>query len=363
MPALAVLAAAVLAACAGAPAAQDDPTRAPAGRTAPAVAPPSAGGGAHPTSGRPGPSAITLAFAGDTQAHGVAGRVNEHGLGEAGRVLAQADLAMVNLETVVAEDTSGLVPQPKPFTFVTDPRILTTLRQSGVDVVTVANNHGMDFGQEGMARMLRVKASSPLPMVGLGKDEREAWAPWVTSVRGRRVVVLGATDVLDAHLDWKATATAPGLAKVKDDSGMAGLLEGVRAARASGPDTVVVVYLHSGIEKQRCPTPRQRETARLLSAAGATVVVGSHAHITQTTTRVGETAVAYGLGNFVFGSGSPETTETGVLTVSVPSAGPPALAWSPARIEGGLPRLLHGAERDRGLRRWERRGEGCPDVG
>ncbi|AKT52669.1 hypothetical protein ADJ73_07975 [Arsenicicoccus sp. oral taxon 190] len=322
-----------------------------------------AGAGARPTpSGTRGDASlppITLAFAGDTQAYGVAARLNEVGLGAAGRLLAQADLAMVNLETAVARDRSGLTPQPKPFTFVTGPAILDTLKAEGVDVVTAANNHTMDFGEEGMRRMLEVKATSPVPMVGLGKDADEAWAPWTTEVKGRRVVVFGATDVLDRHLDWKAGPGKLGLAKVMDDDGFARLLAGVRAARAAGPQDVIVVYLHSGVEKERCPTPRQVYTDKALAEAGATVVVGSHAHVLQTTTTVGDTAVAYGLGNFAFGSGSPETLATGVLTVTVPGAGAPSMRFDPARVTGGLPRLLSGAEREQALRSWQSRGQGC----
>lgn len=304
--------------------------------------------------------AITIAFGGDTQAYKSAGRINEEGLGETGKVLAKADLAMVNLETVVAEDRTGLKPQPKQFTFATGPKILESLKSAGVDVVTAANNHTMDFGEEGMKRMLAVKANAPIPMVGLGKDDAEAWAPWTTEVKGRKVVVFGATDVLDDHLDWKATANKAGLAKVKDEAGFAKLLDAVKAARAASPDDVVVVYLHSGTELVRCPTPRQQETMKALATAGADVVIGSHAHILQPTATQGNTAMAYGMGNFVFGSGAPQTRATGVLTVTVPGAdGAPSMTFDPARVTNGLPELLSGTERDDALASWGKLGKGC----
>ncbi|MEL4358466.1 MULTISPECIES: CapA family protein [unclassified Luteococcus] len=303
---------------------------------------------------------ITLAFAGDVQAHNSAGRINDVGLGETGKILAKADLAMLNLETVVAEDRTGLKPQPKPFTFATGPKILDSLKKEGVDVVTAANNHTMDFGDEGMKRMLAVKATSPVPMVGLGKDDAEAWAPWTTEVKGRKVVVFGATDVLDEHLDWKAGPNKPGLAKVKDDEGFTKLLDGVKKARAASPDDVVVVYLHSGTELVKCPTPRQQQTMKDLAAAGADVVIGSHAHILQPTATQGNTAIAYGMGNFVFGSGGPQTRPTGVLTVTIPAGqGAGRMTFNPARVTNGLPQLLTGAERDAALKSWEGLGKGC----
>lgn len=267
---------------------------------------------------------------------------------------------MVNLETVVAADTSGLRPQPKTYTFATGPQILSTLQASGVDVVTAANNHGMDYGTEGMNRMLALKPTSPVPIVGIGKDDTEAWAPWTTEVKGRRVVVFGATDVLDDHLDWKAAPGKPGVAKIRDKEGLDKLLTAVRGARAASPDDVVVVYQHSGTELVRCPSKRQQETSRLLAEAGADVVISSHAHTLQTTTTRGNTAIAYGMGNFVFESYKDMTRATGVLTVTVPgSQGAPAMDFAPARITNGVPVLLSGAERERALTRWKGLGEGC----
>lgn len=303
---------------------------------------------------------ITIAFAGDVNAQGKAKNVLTKGLGATGEVLARADLAMVNLETVVVDDQSGLTPQPKRYAFVTGPKILDTLKDSGVDVVTAANNHGMDYGTPGMERMLQVKASSPVPVIGIGKDEVEAWSPWTTEVKGRKVVVFAATDVLEQNLDWKAGPDTPGLAKVKDEDGMAKLLDGVRAARQASPDDAIVVYLHSGIELQRCPTPRQQSTAQMLSEAGADVVIGSHAHLLQTTTSLGNTFVAYGMGNFVFEAYKVDTRSTGVLTVTVPGGnGAPTSTFDPADITDGVPVLLSGAKRDAALERWKTRGTGC----
>lgn len=307
----------------------------------------------------PNQATITLAFGGDVQAHGSAGRINTVGLGEAGAVLAKADLAMVNLETVVVEDQTGLVPQPKTYTFATGPQILTSLKDAGVDVVTAANNHAMDFGATGLERMLTVKATSPVPIVGMGKDDTDAWAPWTTEVKGRKVTVFGATDVLDDTLDWKAGPGKPGLAKVKDTDGFGKLLAGVRQARQQDPGGVVVVYLHSGIELHRCPTLRQQATDRALAEAGANVVIGSHAHILQPATTIGDTAVEYGMGNFVFPAVSRQTTATGVLTVTVPGEGPATMAFEPARITNGLPVLLTGSQKEQAVAEWQDLGQGC----
>lgn len=303
---------------------------------------------------------VTIAFGGDTLAEGSAGRINKVGLGETGDVLAAADLAMVNLETVVVENQEGLQAVDKQWNFVTGPRIVSTLADEGVDVVTAANNHGMDYGDEGLRRMLQFKAKSPLPIVGIGADDKEAWAPWETEVRGRKVFMFGATQVVDTVLDWKAGPGKPGLAKIKDADGVAKLLDRVRQVRADSPDHVIVVYLHSGTEQELCPTDRQLSITGQLAEAGADVVVAAHAHRLQPTTVIGDTAIAYGMGNFVFSSRRPETRATGVLTVTVPGGdGPPTMEFAPATISDGIPVLLHGAERKAALANWESLGDGC----
>lgn len=304
---------------------------------------------------------LTINVAGDTQAYGPAEAIDTQGLGATGRVLGDADLSMVNLETVVADSSAGLVAQPKQFTFVTDPRILTVLKDTGVDVVTSANNHGMDYGQEGLRRMLLVKDRHILPMLGIGHDADEAYQPFTTQVRGRRVVVFGASDVLDPTLNWTATATRPGMAYLDTPGALERLEAAVRQQRAADPNAAILVFLHWGHERVRCPTDRQQLIARGLSDAGATAVVGSHAHIQQPTATVGHTAVAYGLGNFVFGSGQGDQRRTGVLTISVPASTSttPTLRWTPAEISGGLPHLLQGQAKQQAIDEFDNLGQGC----
>src|SRR5690606_4017424 len=114
----------------------------------------------------------------------------------------------------------------------------------------------------------------------------------VVDVRGHRIAVLAATQVLDSHLieEWTAGPGKPGLASAKR---VDRLVEAVRAA-AAGADTVVV-FLHWGIETHTCPAPRQQELAHALVEAGADIVVGGHAHRLQGGGRLGDAVVHYGL--------------------------------------------------------------------
>ena len=274
---------------------------------------------------------VRLAFGGDVHFEGVSRSALTRGLPTVRRMLSQADVAMVNLETAV---TTRGTPAPKQFVFRAPAASLQVLRDAGVDVVTLANNHGMDYGRTGLQDTLRAAAAARLPLVGAGGDEAAAFAPWTTTVRGLRVSVLGATDVLDtfAQRDWPAGPSTSGLASAKDP---AALLMAVRAASARSD--VVVVYVHWGKEMATCPSDRQRSLARQLAAAGADVVVGSHAHVLQPAGRVDGAYVHYGLGNYVFYARTPQTRSTGVLTVDVGARGVQRARWTPATITSGVP--------------------------
>lgn len=307
------------------------------------------------------PQELVLAFAGDSNAFEGGGVSVEKGLGEAGRLLAAADIASVNLETALAEDPSGLPKQPKLYTFLTDSAFPRMLAREGVDVVSLANNHAMDYGTPGMERTLAIREqlADRLPMVGIGRDPQEAFAPVVTSAKGRTVVFHAGNDILEDTMDWFPRGGRPGVAMVKTEEQFAMLLDSVHRSRGQHPDAVVVVWMHWGVDYQVCTTHRQERRAAQLAEAGADVVVGTHAHRVQRMETIGSTLVAYGLGNFNFSSDRVATRETGVLTVRIPLRGTPTGTWAPGRIVGGRPVMLHGAEQAAATQRWRTLPGGC----
>ena len=304
-------------------------------------------------------TSVQLAFGGDVNTANAAGRVLTDGLGAAATVLRRADLAMVNTETVFADDRSGLVRQPKAYNFLAPTRLLDVLEHAGVDVVTVANNHGLDYGPAGLARTLAARTPARPLMVGAGADISAAFAPARRTVRGRGVVLFAATDVIDDGLDWAATDHRPGLASIKTATGLARLRSAVRADRRAHPCDVIAVYLHAGVELSVCPTARQRVLATDLARDGANAVLMSHAHVVEPGRVSGSTAIDYGLGNLVFDAQSATTARTGVLTVEVPGSGPPTETWHPGRIVDGLPTMLSGAAATTAAQRWRALSSGC----
>ncbi|HEX2362762.1 MAG TPA: CapA family protein [Jiangellaceae bacterium] len=294
----------------------------------------------------PPPGPITIAFAGDVHFEAqLRSRLEDPAtaLAPIATQLSAADLTVVNLETSIG--TSGS-PEPKRFTFQAPPEAFDALAAAGVDVATMANNHGMDFGPDGLDDTLTaIAADPPLEVIGIGSNADQAFAPAVVDVRGTTVAVIGAHSADDPRADptehWAAGTDKPGVA-VASDPGR--LVAAVRdAARAAD---LVVVFMHWGVQGERCPSRSQVGTARALSDAGASIVVGSHAHVVQGTGLVDATYVAYGLGNFVwYNPDSESASTTGLLTITVDAGHVVAEDWNPARIDAnGMPRFVTGGE-------------------
>ncbi len=297
-------------------------------------------------SGKP----VVLAFAGDVHFESpIRERLAEDPravLGAIAPVLQEADVAVVNLETAVT--TQG-APAAKQYVFRAPPSAFTALAAGGVDVASMANNHGMDYGETGLRESLAAAHKARVPVIGIGRDDRQAYAPYRTTVRDQRIAVIGATQVLDDHLisSWTAGPRKAGLASAKN---VPRLLRAVREAQATA--SVVVVFLHWGVELVGCATPDQRRLARQLVAAGADIVVGGHAHRLLGAGRMGRALVSYGLGNFVWYGSSELSVQTGVLLVTVTGRRVNGYRWEPARIVGGSPRPLAGTERSRAIHSW-----------
>ena len=243
--------------------------------------------------------------------------------------------AAVNLETAV---TSRGKPQPKTYHFRTTPVAFTALRDAGIDLATMANNHVLDYGQTGLADTLAAAKTARFPYVGIGADAAAAWAPYVTTINGVKIAVIGVSQVAELASSWVATRSRPGEANAIN---LPRTLAAVRAARKLAP--VVIVFMHWGTEGQACPDPNQLSLAPRLAAAGASIVIGAHAHMLQGSGWLGHTFVAYGMGNFLWWEHS-YSTSTGVLELTLHPHAPLTARFVPAVVSRtGQPVVLRGA--------------------
>lgn len=270
--------------------------------------------------------------------------------GVAAAQLRTADLTMVNLETSISV---GGVKYPKEYNFQAPPSALTALKDAGIDIATMANNHAADYGSAGLAQTLAAIKHSPIPVIGIGKDADAAFAPFYTSVRGVRLAFIAADQVRDE-------TTLPDFSAGPDKAGVANayrpqLLATVRAARQRAD--IVIVYLHWGTEYRTCPNSDQPPLADALVRAGATAVVGTHAHVLLGAGwRKDGSYVAYGLSNYLWWeSFGNEQDDNGVLTLSFTRGKVTAARFAPAHLDStGVPVPATGATKRRIDAEWER---------
>ena len=310
----------------------------PASESTPASAPtPTSAASARPA------GEFSIAFAGDVNFVGRTGTRLAHDpatvFGPAAAVLRKADLTMVNLETAI---TTRGDPQPKEFTFRAPPSALTALRDAGVDVATMANNHGADYGTSGLRDSLRAIKRSGFPVIGIGANATQAYAPYTTTLAGTKIAIFAADQVQDETTLrlFSAGPSTPGVASAYSPR----LISAVRAAKRDG--YVVIVYVHWGVEFQTCPSSDQRTLAGQLAAAGASAVVGTHAHVLQGAGwRSDGTYVAYGLGNYLWWmSFGNDQDDNGVLTLTFHRGKVVADHFAASRLDGrGVPVPARGA--------------------
>jgi poly-gamma-glutamate capsule biosynthesis protein CapA/YwtB (metallophosphatase superfamily) len=289
---------------------------------------------------------ITLAVAGDVHFTGRTLKLLDDpatAFGSIADVLRAADLTVLNLETPI---TNRGTAQPKQFHFRAPPTAFDALRAAGVDAVTFANNHVLDYGQVGLADTLAAAKSAQFPYFGIGVDAAAAWAPLLRTVAGTRLAFIGVSQVHELAPTWVATDTRPGEAHAIDEDRT---LAAIRSAKNRAD--IVIVFMHWGTEGNGCPNAEQKSLAKKMAAAGADIILGAHAHTLQGSGWLGHTFVAYGMANFLWYIAS-WSTQTGVLRLTLhrgAGAGPPVTAqFLPAVVSStGQPVLLTGAARTR----------------
>lgn len=221
--------------------------------------------------------------------------------------LSSADVAIVNLEMAITERGE---PYDKEFVFRAPGSAALTLAGAGIDVVSLANNHILDFGSVGLEDTISVLDEVGILRPGAGANNAEAYAPRVLVLDNEiRVAFVSASAIIPGG--FSAGAERPGIADAK--WAIPRVLAAVRAA-ASGND-VVVVSIHWGVERATCPSQDQRGLAQQLIEAGANLILGHHPHVLQPIETFDRTVIAYSLGNFAWHPRYGITGDTGVLEI------------------------------------------------
>jgi len=284
---------------------------------------------------------VTLAFAGDVLLGSRIGRTIEtHGpdypWDGVREVLSAADIAAVNLENCVS--TRG-VPREKPWVFRAAPESLAGLKNAGVDLVWVANNHTFDYGLDAFGDTLTYLDQYGILHAGAGQNLAQALEPVIIEAGGLRFAFLAATQ-------WFVSAgvageNSPGL--VITHYHERALRETVSRLKEEGRADYVVVSFHWGIEGEHLASDYQQRLGRTLIDAGADMIIGHHPHLLQGIEFYQDRPIVYSLGNFVFTYTTRATMDSAILLVTVDGQGIAAVRLLPVYTAGGRP-VLEGGE-------------------
>jgi poly-gamma-glutamate synthesis protein (capsule biosynthesis protein) len=250
----------------------------------------------------------------------------------------QADLVVANLECTIS--TRG-TKWPKTFTFRAPPAAAGSLAAAGIDVVSLANNHAMDYGKVAFLDTLGYLADRGVAQAGGGRNINQARAPLIVEKNGVRMAFLGYVVPFSGRpafntRQWAATATEPGLAIGTPET----VTADVQAVRDQVD--VVIVMVHGGTEYVFRPNTKVRNFDRAAIAAGATMVIGHHPHVLQGYVRTNKTLIAYSIGNFVFDYFTGAMNDTAILDVTLSREGVESVNWIPVVIRDGFPRPAIG---------------------
>lgn len=255
---------------------------------------------------------------------------------------ANVDLTFANLESPLVSAATATHPQTPGYEFPGRLTDANELKAAGFGLVTLANNHSLDFGTAGLDETLNSLKQAGVQYIGAGRNKSEAEAIRYLSVKGLKLAFIAATQAWPGALDPNNAQAAASTPVALFDQNW--ILAQIRQARSQAD--VVIVALHWGNEYQQQAANWQREFVQQASLAGADLILGAHPHVLQTFEVVGRTVVAYSLSNFIFdGRWPPATKQSAGLFVKLDKNGVAEAQVVPLQIENDRPRPLLPAER------------------
>ncbi|MDA8234224.1 MAG: CapA family protein [Clostridia bacterium] len=252
--------------------------------------------------------------------------------------LRRSDLTLGNLENSVG--TSGS-PQKKTYTFQAKPKTLQGLVYAGFDVVTLANNHSLDFGQTALRETMTNLKKYKINYTGAGENWTEAARPLFLERQGYKIAVLGFTRVIPDPF-WAAKDNRPGLAAAYDPFPV---LEAIKETRPKAD--LIIVNIHWGKEDAPFPEEYQPKLAKAMVDAGADIIMGHHPHVLQGIEIYKGKIIAYSLGNFVFTNRTGKPMDSMILKTWFDPLGFTRLRLDPIVLHMARPQPANLADKER----------------
>jgi poly-gamma-glutamate capsule biosynthesis protein CapA/YwtB (metallophosphatase superfamily) len=212
-------------------------------------------------------------------------------------ILRGADWRLCNLECVISDRGKPWSAYPKAFHFRSSARNVAVLQAAGINAVSLANNHVLDYGYDALSEMLEILDRAGIVHSGAGLDDAQASCLASTEVQGRKIGILAVTD---NEPDWEAGPNRPGTFYVPtdlSDSRAINLLHSVR--HGSAVVDLLIVSAHWGSNWGYDPPQEHRTFAHALIEAGADIVFGHSSHVFRGIEIYNGRPIVYGAGNFV----------------------------------------------------------------
>lgn len=254
--------------------------------------------------------------------------------------LQSGDLVFGNLENPI---TTGREIDVNEMILRADPWVAPALKETGFDLLSLANNHISDFGTQGLLDTLKYLDDGNISYAGAGRNAKEANAPKYIEINGVKLAFLAFTDPrLTPGIDY--SEEGPSVAFLDQDK------IAIVVNEVSKNADFTIVYLHGGTEYIPEPDKTLINYAYLAIDSGADLVIGSHPHVVQKIEQYQGKHILYSLGNFVFDQLWSEETREGIIAkISISENKLVKIEFLPIRINNDcFPEPLNG-ERGRAV--------------
>lgn len=236
-------------------------------------------------------------------------------------MLNQTDVFYLNHEFCVSERGEPLA--GKLYTFRAKPERMKLLREMGTDLVSLANNHVYDYGEEAMSDTADYLEEAGIPYVGGGRNEEEARRPVYFIINGIKIGFVAASNAEITQYTPAARKDSPGILEAYDTEEYNQVIED-----AAKECDYLIAYVHWGNEDTNQYSDTQTGQGTEFLNSGADIVVGGHPHVLQGIEYVDGKPIIYSMGDFWF---NDETKYTGVLKLTVSYEGLQEMAFVPCR--------------------------------
>lgn len=248
-----------------------------------------------------------------------------------------ADLFYLNHEYTVSERGEALA--GKLYTFRAKPERMALLEEMGTDLVSLANNHIYDYGEEGMLDTLEYLDDAQIPYVGGGRNLEEAARPVYFIVNGMKIGFVAASNAELTLYTPAAGADSPGILEAYDTAYYNQVI-----ADASKECDYLIAYIHWGPEDVNQYASYQTEQGKEFLDSGADIVVGGHPHVLQGMEYMDGKPVIYSMGDFWFNG---ETKYTGLLNLEISPEGLEQMSFTPCLQTGFTTQYIKDAKEQR----------------